>query len=180
MPQIHLNQETDRPDRFGAATDTAVYAGPAAQAWFAGGERVGYDPKARAIVAAQDAPLRIFLSREGDLAQAASFLPGFPDGSFGRAKVRPHLPNAAAMPKLFVDYVGMGGFGEGSRRATHVAIMAVPVSPARRAAPEILFWFSGLRAKAGLDMSGQWPYIHGRRRDNGQTSFQADSRPRPW
>ena len=27
--------------------------------------------------------------------QAVSFLPGFPDGSIGWAKVRPHLPNAA-------------------------------------------------------------------------------------
>jgi pimeloyl-ACP methyl ester carboxylesterase len=79
-----------------------------AQAWFTGGERVGYDPKAHAIVPAPDAPLKIFLSRDGDLAQAVSFLPGFPDGSFGWAKVRPHLPNAAEMPKLFVDYVGMG------------------------------------------------------------------------
>jgi pimeloyl-ACP methyl ester carboxylesterase len=81
---------------------------PYAQAWFAGGERVGYDPKARAIVAAQDAPLKIFLRGEGDLAHAVSFLPGFPDGSFGWAKVLPHLPNAAEMPKLFVEYVGMG------------------------------------------------------------------------
>jgi pimeloyl-ACP methyl ester carboxylesterase len=96
------------PDLVSAVTDTAVYAGPSAQAWFAGGERVGYDPRARAIVAAQDAPLNIFLRREGDLAHAVSFLPGFPDGSFGWAKVRPHLPNAAEMPKLFVEYVGMG------------------------------------------------------------------------
>src|SRR5215475_10515874 len=79
---------------------------PAAQAWFAGGERVGYNPKARAIVAAQDAPLKVFLRREGDVAHAISFLPGFPDGSFGWAKVRPNLP--ADMPKLFFDYVGMG------------------------------------------------------------------------
>jgi len=79
-----------------------------AQAWFAGGERVGYDAKARAIVAAGDAPLRIFWSREGDLAQPVTFLPGFPDGSFGWAKVRPYLPNAAEMPRLFLDYVGMG------------------------------------------------------------------------
>jgi pimeloyl-ACP methyl ester carboxylesterase len=48
------------------------------------------------------------LRREGDLAHAVSFLPGFPDGSFGWAKIRPHLPNAAEMPKLFVEYVGMG------------------------------------------------------------------------
>jgi pimeloyl-ACP methyl ester carboxylesterase len=95
-------------DLVDAVTDMAVYAGPSAQGWFAGGERVGYDPKARVIVATQDAPLNIFLRREGDLAHAVSFLPGFPDGSFGWAKVRPHLPNAAAMPKLFVEYVGMG------------------------------------------------------------------------
>jgi pimeloyl-ACP methyl ester carboxylesterase len=79
-----------------------------AQAWFAGGERVGYDPKARAIVGAQGLPLRVFVKQEGDLAHAVSFLPGFPDGSFGWAKVLPHLPNAGEMPKLFVEYVGMG------------------------------------------------------------------------
>ena len=81
---------------------------PSTQAWFAGGERVSYDPKARAMVAAEDAPLRIFCAGKEMLAQAVSFLPGFPDGSFGWAKVRPHLPNAAEMPKLFLDYVGMG------------------------------------------------------------------------
>jgi pimeloyl-ACP methyl ester carboxylesterase len=79
-----------------------------AQDWFAGGERVGYDPRARAIVATEDAPLKVFLRREGELARAVSFLPGYPDGSFGWAKVRSHLPNAAEMPKLFVEYIGMG------------------------------------------------------------------------
>jgi pimeloyl-ACP methyl ester carboxylesterase len=83
-------------------------AAASAQTWFAGGERVGYDPKARAIVRAEGAALNVFLRREGDLAHAVSFLPGFPDGSFGWAKVLPHLPNAATMPKLFVEYVGMG------------------------------------------------------------------------
>jgi pimeloyl-ACP methyl ester carboxylesterase len=81
---------------------------PSTQAWFEGGERVGYDPKARVMVATEDAPLRIFMRQEGIPAQAVSFLPGFPDGSFGWAKVWPHLPNAAEMPKLFLDYVGMG------------------------------------------------------------------------
>src|SRR6266700_6552374 len=79
-----------------------------AEAWFAGGRRIGYDPETHAIVAAQDAPLRIFLRQEGHSAQVVSFLPGFPDGSFGWSKVRRHLPNAAEMPKLFPDYVGMG------------------------------------------------------------------------
>ena len=91
-----------------AITDKAVYRGPSAQAWFADGERVGYDPKARAIVATQDAPLKTFLRREGEVPHAVTFLPGYPDGSFGWAKVRPHLPNAAKMPKLFVEYLGMG------------------------------------------------------------------------
>jgi len=67
------------PDLVGAATDTAAHAGPtpSAQGWFAGGERVGYDPKARAIVAAQDAPLEILLRREGDLARRKHALARF-------------------------------------------------------------------------------------------------------
>jgi pimeloyl-ACP methyl ester carboxylesterase len=94
----------------GAVAGTVAYGDQTspAEAWFAGGERVGYDPRVRAIVAKDDAPLRIFLRLDGDPAHAASFLPGFPDGSFGWAKVRPHLPNAAEMPKLFLDYAGMG------------------------------------------------------------------------
>jgi pimeloyl-ACP methyl ester carboxylesterase len=91
-----------------AITDGAVYRGPSAQAWFADGERVGYDPKARAIVTSADAPLKTFLKREGEVSHAVTFLPGYPDGSFGWAKVRPYLPNAGEMPKLFVEYVGMG------------------------------------------------------------------------
>jgi len=87
------------------ARDVAV---PSAKAWFAGGERVGYDPHARTIVTEQDATLRIFLRQEGDPAHAVTFLPGFPDGSFGWAKVLSYLPNAQEMPKLFVEYVGMG------------------------------------------------------------------------
>jgi pimeloyl-ACP methyl ester carboxylesterase len=79
-----------------------------AEAWFAAGERIDYKPQGRAADGAAESPLKIFLRREGDLAQAVSFLPGFPDGSFGWAKVHALLPNAAAMPKLFFDYVGMG------------------------------------------------------------------------
>jgi pimeloyl-ACP methyl ester carboxylesterase len=81
---------------------------PSAQIWFAGGERVGYDPNARAIVQTPGGALRVFVRQEGDLAHAVSFLPGFPDGSFGWAKVLPYLPSGADMPKLFLDYVGMG------------------------------------------------------------------------
>ncbi len=46
-------------------TETAGEIGrtPSAQAWFAGGERVGYDPRGRAIVRAQSAALNVFLRR---------------------------------------------------------------------------------------------------------------------
>ena len=81
---------------------------PSAQGWYEGGERIGYDPKAHAIVQTPGALLKVFMRREGDLVHAVSFLPGFPDGSFGWAKVLPYLPSAAEMPKLFLDYVGMG------------------------------------------------------------------------
>jgi pimeloyl-ACP methyl ester carboxylesterase len=91
-----------------AKVGAKAYEIPAEQAWFAGGERLGYDPKTRAIVPDRDAPLSVFLRREGDLTHAISFLPGFPDGSFGWAKVLPYLPKADQMPKLFVEYVGMG------------------------------------------------------------------------
>ena len=102
------NRRTDMPDLFGAVSGTVADRGLTSFAWFAGGERVGYDSNARDIVPEQRAPFSVFLRREGDLARAVSFLPGFPDGSFGWAKVLPHLPNAAQMSKLFVEYVGMG------------------------------------------------------------------------
>ena len=77
------------------ATATAkTYEIPSTEAWFADGERVGYDPKARAIVGQQGAPLNVFFRQEGEIAHAVSFLPGFPDGSFGWAKILPYLPNA--------------------------------------------------------------------------------------
>ena len=50
----------------------------------------------------------MFLRHEGDLSRAVTFLPGYPDGSFGWAKVLPYLPKADVMPKLFVEYLGMG------------------------------------------------------------------------
>src|SRR5260221_8271375 len=102
------DREMNSSNTMQTVPDQKIDGTPSARTWFAGGERVGYDPKERAIVRAQGAALNVFLRRERDLAHAVSFLPGFPDGSFGWAKVLPHLPNAAEMPKLFVEYVGMG------------------------------------------------------------------------
>ena len=79
---------------------------PFVAAWFGGGERVGYDPVSRALTGASS--LRAFVRHEGDLSHAVSFMPGFPDGSIGWAKVWPFLPDAADMSKVFFDYIGMG------------------------------------------------------------------------
>ena len=76
-------------------------------AWYDGGDRLAYDPQARALRSG-DRSLRVFVRREGNVARALTFLSGFPDGSSGWASVLAHLPGASAMPKLFVDYVGMG------------------------------------------------------------------------
>jgi pimeloyl-ACP methyl ester carboxylesterase len=77
------------------------------EAWFGGGERLAYDPQSRRP-GDSSVGLRVFVRREGDVSHAVSFLPGFPDGSIGWANVRPFLPDAVTMPKLFVDYLGMG------------------------------------------------------------------------
>jgi pimeloyl-ACP methyl ester carboxylesterase len=112
-PQVLMTEATGQSGhavagrQFATAT-VKTHAIPSAEGWFTSGERFGYDPKVRAIVDVQSAPLNVFLRREGDLTHAVSFLPGFPDGSFGWAKVFPHLPNASDMPKLFVEYAGMG------------------------------------------------------------------------
>ena len=86
------------PNFVGVVTGTDVKAGLTAEAWFAGAELLGYDPKARAIVRPPGAAFNVFLRREGNLADAVSFLPGFPDGSFGWAKV---LPERMTIPLLF-------------------------------------------------------------------------------
>ena len=78
------------------------------QNWFAGGKPFGYDPVKRSLLTSSTTSLRVFLRGEGDLTHAVTFLPGYPDGSFGWSKVLPYLPDAKEMPKLFVEYVGMG------------------------------------------------------------------------
>src|SRR6516162_8544287 len=91
-----------------AASAGIVGETPSAAAWFGRGERIGYDPKGRSIIRSQAAPLSVFLRQEGHSAHVVSFLPGFPDGSFGWSKVFAYLPGPAEMPKLFFDYIGMG------------------------------------------------------------------------
>ena len=79
---------------------------PFTESWFASGQRLGYDPRTRTIDPAS--PLKVWVRIDGDPTHTVTFLPGFPDGSIGWGRVLPHLPDAKAMPKIFVEYVGMG------------------------------------------------------------------------
>ncbi len=79
---------------------------PFTEMWFGSGQRLGYDARTRAIDPA--ASHKVFVRVDGDVKYAVTFLPGFPDGSIGWARLLPYLPGAATMPKLFVEYVGMG------------------------------------------------------------------------
>lgn len=79
---------------------------PFTDQWYKSGTRIGYDPRARAIDSG--ASRKVFVRADGEVKHAVTFLPGFPDGSIGWARVLPYLPDAASMPKLFVEYLGMG------------------------------------------------------------------------
>ena len=76
------------------------------ETWFRSGQRLGYNARTGAIDPA--APQKVFVRVDGDVKHAVTFLPGFPEGSIGWARLLPYLPDAAAMSKLFVEYAGMG------------------------------------------------------------------------
>ena len=80
-----------------------------AQRWFSEGERVSYDPESQRITSTDDG-LRVFrrIVPATDGALWTTFLPGFPDGSYGWSKVDQQPELGASSPKLFVEYVGQG------------------------------------------------------------------------
>lgn len=89
-----------------------------AQEWFALGPRVPYDPHTKRILQPDevtDSPdvVHVFqrVERDGvpdETAVWTTFLPGFPDGSYGWAKVKQQLGYDGLRPRLFVEYVGQG------------------------------------------------------------------------
>ena len=91
---------------------------PTAEAWFAQGERVPYDLDAKRIVGPAEAMdsaevVNVYRRVDGggapdEAAIWTSFLPGWPDGSFGWAKVDQHLHGVEIGPRLYVEYVGHG------------------------------------------------------------------------
>jgi pimeloyl-ACP methyl ester carboxylesterase len=77
-----------------------------ADEWFSGGERLFYDPQ-RASFDASSA-LRVFVRHAVGGGTTLTFLPGWPDGSFGWAKVDAVLAERSDADRLFLDYVGHG------------------------------------------------------------------------
>jgi pimeloyl-ACP methyl ester carboxylesterase len=88
---------------------------PTADAWFAGGRRLQYDPSQKLIVDSttkRTSTIGVFervvlpvLPRQDT--RWATLLPGFPDGSYGYAKVNQRLQTINT-PRIFVEYVGQG------------------------------------------------------------------------
>jgi pimeloyl-ACP methyl ester carboxylesterase len=89
-----------------------------AQDWFALGKRVSYDRRAKRVLKSSDTTdspdivhvwQRVVRSdAPSDEAVWTTFLPGFPDGSFGWARVDRYLAIDGPVPKIFVEYVGQG------------------------------------------------------------------------
>jgi pimeloyl-ACP methyl ester carboxylesterase len=82
-----------------------------AAAWFAGGQRIRYDPGSARVLTEQDPAggLRVF-ERATDTDEDVGWLtmlPGFPDGSYGWAQVD-RLLDDAVRPRLYVEPVGQG------------------------------------------------------------------------
>jgi len=88
-----------------------------AEEWFAGGQRIGYDPDSARVLTEQEAAvtpggLRVFervAAAEQDAGKDTvwlTMLPGFPDGSYGWARVDRMLGGLG--PRLYVEPVGQG------------------------------------------------------------------------
>ena len=96
----------------------AVDKNVSAQEWFALGERVAYDHRAKRILGPDDTTgsqdvLSVFrrvvnADAPDESATWTTLLPGFPDGSFGWAKVDQYLAQNPREPMLYVEYVGQG------------------------------------------------------------------------
>jgi pimeloyl-ACP methyl ester carboxylesterase len=84
--------------------------------WFAGGQRIWYDPKSARVLTKEEAAaapgaLRVFerVAAAGHDADSVwlTLLPGFPDGSYGWAQVDRMLGEHLG-PRLYVEPVGQG------------------------------------------------------------------------
>lgn len=97
-----------------------------AEEWFSLGARVPYDPVAKKILQTDDTRngsdvIEVFQrvvrgDGQDDAAIWTTFMPGYPDGSYGWASVDQHLRDKL-VPKLFVEYIGQGDSDKPSKYA---------------------------------------------------------------
>lgn len=88
-----------------------------ADAWFSLGNRLIYDHRIKTIVnnnnntGDKDTSIRIW-NRIVDGTYASdgwlTMMPGFPDGSYGWSSTEQYIKDADKIPRLYVEYVGMG------------------------------------------------------------------------
>jgi pimeloyl-ACP methyl ester carboxylesterase len=86
--------------------DPAEHGLVSAEEWFSGGERLPYDPERASFD--DGSPLRVFVRHASGGGTTLTFLPGWPDGSFGWAKVDAELAERGNRDRLFLDYLGHG------------------------------------------------------------------------
>lgn len=89
-----------------------------AEDWFSLGTRVPYAPPAKKILRAGEAAdavdaIEVFervvrTDGQDEAAVWTTFMPGYPDGSYGWASVDQHLRGNKMVPKLFIEFVGQG------------------------------------------------------------------------
>jgi pimeloyl-ACP methyl ester carboxylesterase len=105
---VSENQAADRPQQDQGRVTAAE--------WFAGGQRIPYDPASARVLTEEQAAaapgvLRVFqrVAAGGQDVDAAwlTLLPGFPDGSYGWAQVDRRLGDGPG-PRLYVEPVGQG------------------------------------------------------------------------
>jgi pimeloyl-ACP methyl ester carboxylesterase len=94
------------------SNDAEIRALVTAGQWYAGGQRIPYQPyPARVLPEAGPAALHVFervVAAPSELdATWLTMLPGFPDGSYGWAQVD-RLLGADLGPRLYVEPVGQG------------------------------------------------------------------------
>src|SRR5262245_1336589 len=86
------------------ATMAAERGRVSAEEWFAGSERLPYDAERARFD--QSSSLRVFFRHASGGGTTLTFLPGWPDGSFGWAELDAELAERSDADRLFLDYVG--------------------------------------------------------------------------
>ena len=112
-----------------------------AQEWFSSGTRIPYDPVSKKISSSAESTgaadaIQVFErvdrcdERPDDQKVWTTFLPGFPDGSFGWARVDRHLRGSGMAPKLHIRIavVNRKTCGGGNRTAKGAQAQSILMS----------------------------------------------------